>query len=99
MFKKIMKFLKRNKYKELGERIENLEGRIFEKKTGLTTQSLMDSAYASIFSWNVGWEPETLEKEIDILQDKVDAICKYFKVQLVETQSKDKEWVVKKIKK
>lgn len=88
---------KNNKYQELESKIDSLEKRVFEKKSkamgGLT--SLM----SSYMFFDTVYEPETLEKEIDILQDKVDALCKHFKVRLEKTSDREGQWVVRKNKK
>jgi len=90
---KLFKF-KKNKYKLLEEKIKDLEERIFNKKKE-------DGSYSSImgFHWWGHYEPITLEEEISILQDKVDALAKTMKVSLVETDAKEPEWKAKKVTK
>ncbi len=95
--KNLIALIRRNKYKELAERIQNLESRIFKKKE-LTPGNILDRYYSSVLFQMAWGEPETLEKEIDILQDKVDAICKHFKVHLEKTNAIESKWIVKKEK-
>ena len=84
-----------SKYQLLKDEIKILEERIFNKKK----ESPFMSSY--ILSWGLGdrYEAITLEEEISILQDKLDVIAKHLGVSFVETQEKEKEWTVKKVKK
>lgn len=95
MLKKIVSFFREDKYKKLLEKIESLEGRVFEKKK--KESSLW--GFSAWTMWDSFYEPETLEKEIDILQDKVDAIAEYLRVDLRKTADTEGEWIAKKIKK
>jgi len=89
---KLFKF-KKNKYKLLEEKIKDLEERVFNKKKEGGLYDRMSS-----YLWG-HYEPITLEEEISILQDKVDALAKTMKVSLVETDAKEPEWKAKKVTK
>ena len=86
--------LRINKYKLLNEKVDGLEERIFNKKKE-------SSRYESMLGLSLWghYEPITLEEEISILQDKVDALAKTMKVSLVETDAKEPEWKAKKVTK
>lgn len=84
-----------SKYQLLKDQIKNLEDRTFNKKK--EDKSIMSNY---LLSWGMGysWEPETLEEEISILQDKLDVIAKHLGLVFEETKEKEKEWIVKPIK-
>jgi hypothetical protein len=85
-------FKKRPNNKELQEKLYSLEKRIFNEKKDHKDLLFYSSPWFD-------WEPETLEQEISILQDKLDVIAKHFGLMFEETREKEKEWTVKSIKK
>ncbi|MBP7786162.1 hypothetical protein KA062_02820 [Patescibacteria group bacterium] len=78
--------------KEIQEKLDSLENRIFNKKKTSNTFTFLSSPWFS-------WEPETLEQEISDLQDKLDVIAKHLGLEFKQESEKEKEWVVKPIKK
>ena len=91
LFELVKQYFTRNRFNELDKKIDALEKRIFNKKDS-NKLSWSDFLYTPSF---FSFEPEPLEKEIDILKEKLDAVCKYLKVSL-EHKSSEEKYVVKK---
>ena len=87
---------RKSRFQVLEDKIKELEERIFNQKKSITDTSWWGMSWFSRYMGN--YEPITLEEEISILQDKIDALCKKLKLELTETKEKDKEWVAKPLK-
>lgn len=85
----------------LQEYVKALEERIFKPKEEKKTTTTNDIYWGT--SWVVGSyfpiKPQSLEWEIEDLQDKLDAVIKFLKIHVSKTQAKESEYVAKLIKK
>lgn len=74
-------------------KIDNLENRIFEKEkeSDWWPHSLISSLWGD-------YQPDTLEKKIEVLQERLGAVEKYLKIETY-LKEEQKDWEVRKAKK